>query len=44
MSDFGVEVNAVGEAEKLCSQHFLFGCALVAWGVSCLRGTTKTVG
>lgn len=24
MSDFGVEVNAVGEAEKLCPQHFIF--------------------
>ena len=28
MSDFGVEVNAVGEAEKLCPQLFLF-CLLV---------------
>lgn len=34
----GLKVNAVGEAEKLCSQHFLFGCALVVWGVSCLTG------
>lgn len=40
----GLKVNAVGEAEKLCSQYFLFGCVLVVLGVSCLRGTTKTVG
>ena len=40
----GLKVNAVGEAEKLCSQHFLFGCALVVWGVSCLRGRRKLLG
>lgn len=34
MSDFGVEVIAVGEAEKLCPQLFLFGCVLVGVGDS----------
>ena len=43
MSDFGVEVNAVGEAEKLCSQRFLF-LSFSCVGSKLFTGTTKTVG
>ena len=35
MSDFGVEVNAVGEAERLCLQLFLFSVSWLGLGIVC---------